>query len=239
MNSKRSNQTDQSARGKNKNTDIVALHMYKPNPPKFDYNGSPKPANQKMSVKPDTENSGQGNDEMEQSPDANEYERDPSAEVTPDPQIQPQESDEPQYKAAPRVIQSKPGGYTAVGPVSKSHNAEIFNKGGIADKTNLNPSGYYYRKPGAPDYFDFERDKKLFGGQKGSLPGAPEVHYQMSCRMMVDLDKYIKENNTRKLEDIMASNIEMQKKEWIESAKLVERLNEDRKKRERDQFKRQ
>lgn len=37
----------------------------------------------------------------------------------------------------------------------------------------------------------------------------------------------------------MANNVEIQKREWIQSAKLVERLNEERKKREKDQFKRQ
>lgn len=34
-------------------------------------------------------------------------------------------------------------------------------------------------------------------------------------------------------------NAEMEKKEWLESAKFVERLNQERKKRELAQFKRQ
>lgn len=37
----------------------------------------------------------------------------------------------------------------------------------------------------------------------------------------------------------MASNADQERKAWLQSAKLVERLNEERKKRERDQFRRQ
>jgi hypothetical protein len=52
-------------------------------------------------------------------------------------------------------------------------------------------------------------------------------------------DKFLKDNNTRKLEEIMMKNAEVEKKEWLESAKFVEKLNKDRKKRELEQFKRQ
>lgn len=37
----------------------------------------------------------------------------------------------------------------------------------------------------------------------------------------------------------MAQSSEVQKKEWLESAKFVERLNRERKQRELEQFKRQ
>jgi hypothetical protein len=49
----------------------------------------------------------------------------------------------------------------------------------------------------------------------------------------------VKDQNTRKLEAILMNKAEVEKKEWLESAKFVERLNQERKKRELAQFKRQ
>lgn len=94
----------------------------------------------------------------------------------------PQASEEPDYKQDQPLKKDIQSEKTKV-PVSRSHNPEAYNKGGILEKDSTqNPSGYYYRKAGVPDHFDYDRDRQLFGKQQGKMPGAPEGHYQMSCR---------------------------------------------------------
>jgi hypothetical protein len=68
--------------------------------------------------------------------------------------------------------------------VSRSYDTETFAQKHEEATQNRQPEDYYYRKAGSPDYLNLEVDKKLFKIDKQSKPGPPEIHYQMSCRIV-------------------------------------------------------
>lgn len=69
--------------------------------------------------------------------------------------------------------------------VSKSLNDENYAKLVTQEEEPAQETGYIYRKAGVPNYFDYEKDKELFRIRSKIKNGPPEVHYQMSCKIVV------------------------------------------------------